>query len=157
MKGFFDKNIKSRSKDDRFEAALSFSPFDAFLSLKAFDNFLPHCLVGCGSACLGGEQELAFTWFYRAVKSYNVIRRCKFMRSKVCTLDFTMLILSMKAWTRNSSIKKHFDNIIAWSMFLSIGLFAMSKVFSIGLLKHCRLFYVRQGVIQKEDLLAVIF
>ena len=39
MKGFFDKNIKSRSKDDRFEAALSFSPFDAFLSLKALDNF----------------------------------------------------------------------------------------------------------------------
>ena len=69
MKGFFDKNIKSRSKDDRFEAALSFSPFDAFLSLKALDNFLPHCRVDCGSAFLGGEQELAFTWFYRAVKS----------------------------------------------------------------------------------------
>ena len=83
MKGFFDKNIKSRSKDDRFEAALSFSPFDAFLSLKALDNFLPHCLVGCGSARFGGEQELAFTWFYRAVKSYNVIRRCKFIWSKV--------------------------------------------------------------------------
>lgn len=39
MKGFFDKNIKSRSKDDRFEAALSFSPFDAFLSLKASTIF----------------------------------------------------------------------------------------------------------------------
>ena len=39
MKGFFDKNIKSRSKDDRFEAALSFSSFDAFLSLKALDRF----------------------------------------------------------------------------------------------------------------------
>lgn len=84
----FDKYIKPRSKDDRFEAALSFSPFDAFLSLKALDNFLPHCLVDCGSARFSGEQELAFTWFYRAVKSYNVIRRRKFMRSKVCTARF---------------------------------------------------------------------
>lgn len=88
MKGFFDKNIKSRSKDDRFEATLSFSPFDAFLSLKALDNFLPHCLVDCGSACFGGEQEIALIWIYRAVKSYNVIRHRKFMRSKVCTARF---------------------------------------------------------------------
>lgn len=82
MKGFFDKNIKSRSKDNRFEAALSFSPFDAFLSLKALDRFL-YCFIGCGSARFGGEQELAFIWIYRAVKSYDVIRRCKFIWSKV--------------------------------------------------------------------------
>ena len=150
MKGFFDKNIKSRSKDDRFEATLSFSPFDAFLSLKALDNFLPHCLVGCGSACLGGEQEVAFSWFYRAVKSYNVFRCCKFIWSKVFWLGSRLLILRMKVWARKSSIKKHFDNIIAWSMFLSIGLFAMSKVCSIGLLKHCRLFHARQGVLKDE-------
>lgn len=85
MKGFFDKNIKSRSKDDRFEAALSFSSFDAFLSLKALDNFLPHCLVDCGSACFGGEQEVAFIWICQAVKSYNVFRRRKFIWSKVCS------------------------------------------------------------------------
>ena len=76
---------------------------------------------------------------------------------KFVRLGSRLLILRMKAWARKSSIKKHFDNIIAWSMFLSIGLFAMSKVFSIGSLKHCRLFYVRQGVLQEEALLAVIF
>ena len=76
---------------------------------------------------------------------------------KFVRLDFTMLILSMKAWMRNSSIKKHFDNIIVYSMFLSIGLFAMSKVCFIGSLRHCLLFNVGQGVLQEEDLSAVIF
>ena len=83
MKGF---SIKTSSQDRKaivLEVALKFSSFDAFVSLKVLDNFLPHCLVDYGSACFGGEQEVAFIWIYRAVKSYNVIRRRKFIRSKV--------------------------------------------------------------------------
>ena len=83
MKGFFDKNIKSRSKDDRLRDVFEFFAIRCVLIIKSIDNFLPHCLVGCGSACLGGEQEVAFIWICQAVKSYNVIRRRKFIRSRV--------------------------------------------------------------------------
>ena len=76
---------------------------------------------------------------------------------KFFLLGSRLLIWSMKAWACKSSNKMHFDNIIVCSMFLSIGLFAMSKVCSIGSLKHWLLFYVGQGVLQEEDLSAEIF